>query len=304
MPQPAAVPVLDLDHVTANELVGALTSSSCVFLTGHGMTDDAMAALLDTARAFYALPESEKTAVQWPGTGPWVGWQPVYAGGPQALLLERFELSLTPGAHTTPDGQPVPLDEWGDTFTLWPERPPGLRAAWLAAYAHLHGLASRVTTMIAAALGLPDDDLPAWTTQQHANLVVNHYFALDDAPEPDRVRQRAHTDIGGITLLWADDAPGGLEARIGPDGGWVPIEFPAGAWLLQAGDLLHAWSGGRIPANDHRVVNPPRIPGEPQMARYSVAYFHHPDLVERDGALDHVLARQQQSDLQDAQAHS
>jgi isopenicillin N synthase-like dioxygenase len=233
---------------------------------------------------------------------------------PQALLLERFEVALASGGASLPD--------WAATFEQWPVTPPGLRTAWTEVYVTLHALASRLTTLIAAGLNLPAEDLPAWTTRQHSNLVVNHYLAQEQPPEPGRVRQRSHTDIGGVTLLWneaAPEAPGGLEARIGPDGSWVPVRFPPGALLLQAGDLLHLWSRGRIPANDHRVVNPSREPGVPQVARYSAVFFHHPDLdtwvapavpetdageageaLEATAARDHILARQHSSAAQDA----
>jgi isopenicillin N synthase-like dioxygenase len=316
------VPVFDLDVATPDELVAGLIGSSCVFLVNHGLADDVLTAMLSTGRAFFALPEAEKAAVQWSGEGPWRGWQPVYAGGPQAMLLERFEVALAPG------GADQPLPEWAATFDQWPAEPAGLSEAWSAAYRTLHALASRLTTMIATSLGLPVADLPAWTANQHSNLVVNHYLAQDQPPEPGRVRQRPHTDIGGITLLWNDsspDGPQGLQARIGlpdgPDQGWVPVRFPPGALLLQAGDLLHVWSRGRIPANDHRVVNPPRVDGVTQVARYSAVFFHHPDVstwvapalpeaeaapdtaaLTPTAALTHILSRQQNSTAIDAAA--
>ena len=63
-------------------------------------------------------------------------------------------------------------------------------------------------------LDLPPDDLPAWTDGQFANLVANHYLpAARAAPLPGQTRVGAHTDRGGITLLTADEAPGGLEVR-------------------------------------------------------------------------------------------
>jgi isopenicillin N synthase-like dioxygenase len=309
-----AIPTLDLSTVDGHELVEALAASSCVFLVGHGVDPTDLDALLGTAREFYSLPDDQKRLVEWSGEPPWRGWQPIYEGGPSALLLERFELSLAPGGQVGSDGLPTPLDEWAATFDQWPEQPEGMRAAWSRMYAHLHGLAGRVAALIAQDLGVPAEDVEAWTTRQHANLVVNHYLAQHEAPAEGRIRQRSHTDIGGLTLLWTDDAPGGLEARLGPGGTWVPVQVPEGAWLLQAGDLLHLWSGGRIPANDHRVVNPPRVEGVAQVPRYSVAYFHHPDLstwvapVLDDagavgsavGALDHIVLRQAVSGLADA----
>ena len=288
--------------------VDALVANSCVFLVGHGAVDK-IARVLETSRAFFDLPRTEKDLVRWRGELPWQGYQPTFEGGPQALLLERFEINLQPGRQLGPDGAPASLDEWGDTFDQWPEQPAGLRSAWVDLYAHHHAVATRLTHLIADALELPAEDIEAWTSGQHANMVCNHYLAQDVAPEPGRIRQRPHTDIGGFTLLWADDSPGGLEARIGPDGTWVPVRFPPGAVLLQVGDLLHLWSRGRIPANDHRVVNPPHVPGQAAGDRFSIVYFQYPDRTtwvapDADAvamsAGGHIVDRMAESDLQDA----
>ncbi|MBL7502251.1 isopenicillin N synthase family oxygenase [Frankia sp. CNm7] len=302
----ARIPVLDLRVTSANTLVDALRRDSCVFLTGldefsaGGSFGADLAAMVEASREFFALDPAEKARVRWSGTGEWAGWQPLYEGGPDALLLERYELALPDPAGFADDGA------WAATFDLWPEHPPRMTAAWAAYYRSARTLTNRLVEMIAGALGLPEADLPAWTTRQHSNLCVNHYLPQREEPAPGQTRQRPHADIGGLTLLWADGRAG-LEAALGPDGAWVPVEFPPGAVLLQAGDLLHLWTRGSIPKNLHRVVNPPRTPGIPPTARYSAVFFHHPDLetwvaptgtvtTETDSAgvtaRDHVLARQ------------
>jgi len=285
------IPVLDISRATGTELTDALRSSSCVFLTGLGSFSDDLAALLASARAFFALPDERKRTVQWTGSGPWQGWQPVYAAGPTASPMERFEVALPdPGAHGT-------LAEWAGTFRQWPEQPADMLLTWARYYRTMRDLACHLVTEIARALSLPGTELPAWTTGQHSNLCVNHYLAQPEPPEPGAIRSGAHTDIGGITLLWAENnLGGGLEAHL--DGEWVPVEFPPNALLLQAGDLLHWWSGGLIPANNHRVVNPRRGPDIEQTDRYSVVFFHHPDLdasVATVSAREHVLRRQRSS---------
>lgn len=301
------IPTIDLERATGAELVDALVSSSCCYLVGHG-AEEPIARVLETARAFFALPREEKDRVRWDGELPWQGYQPVHEGGPQALLLERFEVNLAPGGQRDAAGRTT-LDAWSNTFDQWPAEPVDLRPAWAELYAHQHGVATRLTHLLVDALELPAADVSAWTDQQHANLVCNHYLAQTDAPEPGRVRQRPHTDIGGLTLLWADDSPGGLEARIGPDGTWVPVRFPPGAILLQVGDLLHRWTRGRIPANDHRVVNPEPVPGQPPTDRFSIVYFQYPDRTtwvapDLDAAslhtAGHMVDRQTESALQDA----
>ncbi|HET6502053.1 MAG TPA: 2OG-Fe(II) oxygenase family protein [Amycolatopsis sp.] len=294
----ARIPVLDLSSITATGLVADLRSSSCVFLTGLDTFAPDLSALLASARAFFSLPEKEKLPVRWGGSGPWQGWQPVYDSGPAASPLERFEVAL-PDPAAFGD-----IDEWAGTFRQWPDSPPEMRRTWARYYRAMRELANRIVSLIAEALSLPGSELPAWTDKQHSNLCVNHYLAQVDPPAPGAIRSGAHTDIGGITLLWAENNPGGgLEAQLGPDGGWVPVVFPPDAILLQAGDLLHWWSRGSIPANRHRVINPSRESGVEQRDRYSVVFFHHPDLdaaITTDPAItvtarEHVLARQRTS---------
>jgi isopenicillin N synthase-like dioxygenase len=298
MTDTARIPVLDLSATTSAELVAGLQSSSCVFLTGLDSFSQDLADLMASAQAFFALPEEEKRAVRWSGTGPWQGWQPVYDSGPAASPMERFEVALP-----DPDGFGSTA-EWAATFGQWPVRPEDMRATWARYYRTMRELANHLVTLIAEALSLPESDLPAWTAHQHSNLCVNHYLAQFEPPKPGAIRSGAHTDIGGITLLWAENNPGGgLEAHLGPGGTWVPVVFPPNALLLQAGDLLHLWSGGLIPANNHRVVNPSRDPEVEQTDRYSVVFFHHPDLdasIAADqattlSARDHVMARQRNS---------
>lgn len=303
---PVPIPILDLSTTDGDELVASLIGSSCVFITGHGLSPDQLDALLRASREFFELPEHDKARVQWSGELPWKGWQPVHSAGSGRMLLERFEVTLAP------DPVPGSRERWADSFDQWPAQPASFRAVWTETYAQLHRIASEVTHLIADGLDAPADDVAAWTSAQHANLVVHHYLAQHERPDPGEVRYQPHTDIGGVTLLWADDAPGGLEARLGAEGTWVPVVHPPGALLVQAGDLLHRWSRGRIPANVHRVANPPDDPDARPRARYSVAYFHHPDLrtwvapadltddstgdAGGDGvhAFEHVLERQRQ----------
>jgi isopenicillin N synthase-like dioxygenase len=307
IPVPAdhpSIPVLSLADLSGSALVASLQEYSCVFLTDLGPLAERLEAMLAASRDFFGQSEESKATVQWSGEGTWQGWQPVHASGPTACLLERFEVAL---------GDPAQFSDqaaWAGVFGQWPAQPSTMASTWAAYYAGMRDLASRLVALIADDLALPAADLDAWTARQHSNLCVNHYLKQEQPPEPGRVRQEPHTDIGGVTLLWADQT-GGLQARIGPDRSWVPVDFPPDAILLQAGDLLHLWSDRVIPANMHRVVNPERTPGTEQTDRYSVVFFHHPDLdawvapSRSDqpgvGARDHVLARQRRSYALDAE---
>jgi isopenicillin N synthase-like dioxygenase len=300
------VPAIDLDDTTPTQLVDHLRRHSClVIVAGHGIADDLWWSLVEQSKAFFDLPEATKEPARWNRDGPWRGWMPVGstdAYGATTKLLEKYEVSL-PHPWT---GDALDVDARAAAFDLWPTQPDGFVPAWVHAYDAMGALAERVVGMIIDALALPDELRPAWTTHHYANLVVNNYMALAEPPVKGQSRHPGHVDIGGITLLSAEEAPGGLEIDAG--GTWVSCVLPPNAYLVQAGDLLRRWTNNRIPGNLHRVVNPP-----PELAaaarRTSVAYFHYPALdtevvpapscldgteAERGAlrSLDHMIERQ------------
>jgi len=273
------VPVVDLSAQPPSAFVSALRESSCVFVTGHGVPAGLLAEMIDVSTAFFDLPRERKLPTRWPGDGLWRGWQPVYegaadlTGGRVPDLLERFEISL-PGPR---DSTPEALAANAATFDLWPEEPPGFSEVWTRYYAAAGNLASRLITAVMDTLALPAEVAPAWTDEHYANLVVINYIAQDSPPEPGQLRIRQHTDRGGLTLLWADQAPGGLEVMLPRSREWVPVLIPADAFLVQAGDLLARWTSHVIRPNIHRVVNPPAEVAATSR-RISIPYFHYPRL--------------------------
>ena len=66
------------------------------------------------------------------------------------------------------------------------------------------------------------------------------------------------------------DPAGGLDVQ-GHDGRWTEAVGPPEALLVNVGDLLELWSGGRFVSTPHRVVN--RTCSD----RYSVPYFAVPN---------------------------
>lgn len=270
------VPLVDLRVEPTAALAEALASASCALVTGHGIPERLLADLVASSRTFFDLPIREKSKVRWPGDGFWRGWQPLFqvdADRPGAVnkgLLERFEVTLEAGASHD-------ATEPGAGFELWPADPRAFRPAFTAYYRAARSFVSEVVAAVAARFDLPGEALEAWCGEQHGNLVVNNYLSQPEPPEPGLLRQRAHTDIGGLTTVWADDAPGGLEVWLPTSRSWVPVEFPPGSLLVQAGDLLARWTNNRIRANVHRVVNPPPVLGS-SSRRISVVYFHYPRL--------------------------
>ena len=83
-----------------------------------------------------------------------------------------------------------------------------------------------------------------------------------------------HTDFGAVTILLQDTTPG-LEVLHNDQ--WIPVPPKEDALVVNVGDMLSLWTGGRYRSSVHRVVSKPGG-GE----RFSVVFF-------LDGRLDCVL---------------
>ncbi|KAF5456677.1 hypothetical protein F2P56_026128 [Juglans regia] len=77
-----------------------------------------------------------------------------------------------------------------------------------------------------------------------------------------------HTDMGSYTLLCDDQVPG-LEIET-KDGQWIRLSPSPNSFIFFVGDLLMAWSNGRMRSARHRVM----MSGDKD--RYSLAIFGAP----------------------------
>jgi len=73
------------------------------------------------------------------------------------------------------------------------------------------------------------------------------YPAVPAGTQPGATRCAPHTDYGTLTLLFQHGV-GGLEVVSAKDGTWVPATPIEGSILINVGDLLKTWSGGKYPS--------------------------------------------------------
>lgn len=213
-------------------------------------------------RAFFALPAAEKAAVDMARTGSNRGW-----GGPGS---EQVDPAANPDYKEFFDiGFCVPGSALAvHAPNLWPARPDGFRATLEAYYAEARALALKVLGAVAAAIGEDPGFFAGRFAQPMALLRGNHY-----PPRPDWAGARdfgiaAHTDYGCLTLLATDGVPG-LEA-LTRAGDWVAVEAGPGDFVINFGEMLEIWTGGRVRATLHRVVGS-------RAERISVPLFFNPD---------------------------
>ena len=162
----------------------------------------------------------------------------------------------------------------------------GFRTAVLAYYGAMERLAVVLEEIMAAALGLPAEYFVQRADRSITNM-VGFSFAMGKAGNA----VPPHDDEGDFTILSHDaiqaGVPSGLEIQL-PEGSelaadqagtgeapWVAVEPVPGCFVVNTGNLMHRFSGGRFQTTIHRVrVDHPQ-PGAPR--RQSIAFFHLPN---------------------------
>jgi isopenicillin N synthase-like dioxygenase len=159
---------------------------------------------------------------------------------------------------------------------VWPEKPAAMRDVWQRYYASMEDLSARLMQIFAQALGLP----PMWFADKIDRainqLVAQHYPEPEFPPLPGQLRNGEHSDFGSITLLMAENRPGGLQI-LGMDDQWHDVIPVPGTFIVNLGDMLERWTNDRWRSTLHRVVNPPQDAGGASR-RISVAFFHQPNV--------------------------
>lgn len=88
-------------------------------------------------------------------------------------------------------------------------------------------------------------------------------------PKPDLIKGlRAHTDAGGIILLFQDDKVSGLQLL--KDGQWIDVPPMRHSIVINLGDQLEVISNGKYKSVEHRVV------AQTDGTRMSIASFYNP----------------------------
>nr|WP_321508474.1 2OG-Fe(II) oxygenase family protein [uncultured Celeribacter sp.] len=279
-------PLLDLSAFAAADaegkaVIGAEVDRICretgfLAVTGHGVPTDTIEALWSEARAFFAQsPEAKHSVAPTPG-GPYGYLGP----GTEALAKSRGEdtppdlkESFNGGPAAIPPGETDP-DALAFCYapTPFPDL-PGFKDAWRSYYAEMENLAARIMEVFAVALGLPQDHFAPVITTPISGMRALNYPAQDKTPEKNQLRAGAHTDYGSLTILLPEPGSRGLEI-LTPEKEWRGVPPIDGAFVINIGDLMTLWTGGRWTSTLHRVVTPPDWATKTRM---SIAYFHQPN---------------------------
>ena len=228
---------------------------------------DLIARAWQLSEQFFNLPEAEKRGYHNPAIAGARGYTPFgveIAKDAKAHDLKEFWHI----GRDLPEGSP--LADMSMPPNVWPDRPVEFEAVFTELYRQFDLVGATILARIATYLGLDEHWFDAGIDQGNSVMRLLHYPPLD-GQDGEAIRAGAHGDINLITLLLgAEEA--GLEL-LTRDGTWIPANPPAGALVVNVGDMLERLTNHRLPSTIHRVRNPDA--SRAAFSRYSMPFFLH-----------------------------
>jgi isopenicillin N synthase-like dioxygenase len=293
MSQSSVVPVIDIrgyftgleseKRRVAHEIGEACRTIGFLLISGHGVSEALIRRTEETSRAFFDLADAEKR--RYCSTNPNV-YRGYYAIETSAVaysrddrvappdyremfVINRVTIDATDPYYTSPQGQAIFAPN------IWPETIPGLRDTWTEYYQAMEKLAGDLMRMFALALNLDERWFDDKVDKHMTNFVVSNYPDQPHELPKGQLRAGEHTDYGSMTIIKAEDKPGGLEV-LDHKAEWRPVPIVPGAFVVNLGDLMAQWTNDRWVSTMHRVVNPPRDKAMGSR-RQSLIFFHQPN---------------------------
>jgi isopenicillin N synthase-like dioxygenase len=265
-----AVPPLSLSRAAddpdafAQDFGGSFHRFGFAIVADHGIDQGLIDRAWAATKAFFAQPVEAKMPYKSPKGGA-RGYTPfgieIAKGASENDLKEFWHVGrdLPPG-HRYSDSMPP---------NIWPDYPSDFKSVFTELYAEFDRVGDQLLSAIALYLGLAPDWFVEPVRDGNSVLRLLHYPPVSaDAPG---IRAGAHEDINLITLLLgAEEA--GLQL-LDRDGQWLAVDPPAGALVVNVGDMLQRLTNHVLPSTTHRVVNPP--PERRGVPRYSMPFFLH-----------------------------
>lgn len=270
-----SIPVIDVSGAisgkdiqgVADAIHAAATDHGFFYICGHGIDPALMEQAFAVSKAFFDLPDADKSEVA----------VDTHQRGWMAQGMSRLQGSKTHdlkevffwGTETTADDVDVLAGKPLCAVNQWPTDFPRLHTDLTPYYDAVCHVARRVMAAIAVSLDRPADFFDAAYAKPLARGQLVYYPASTEADEAEeRFGVAPHTDFGVLTVLLQDNS-GGLQVRA-KSGDWIEAPPIAGTLVCNIGDLLARWSNNRFASTVHRVIN--RSKG----SRYSIPVFFDP----------------------------
>jgi isopenicillin N synthase-like dioxygenase len=267
------LPVLDLQRFEQGpverdrflrELREAAREVGFFYLTGHGIELEFLQEVLRSARAFFALPEADKLAIEMVNSPHFRGYNRVAAELTRGRPDWREQIDIGSELPKLPIGPDTPPWARLQGPNQWPAALPQLKPVVLRWQAAAAAVLVRLLRCFSVSLGQSENVFePIYRDEPHTLVKLIRYPGRESTGEHQGVG--AHKDASLLSLLLQDQV-GGLQVQHAD--GWIDATPIPGAFVVNIGELLEMASNGYLRATVHRVVTPPA-----GVERFSVAFF-------------------------------
>ena len=243
-----ALPVIDISALRSDAaedrqavgraLLGACLDKGFFYIQGHAVPDALRRSVFRQSKAFFALPEAEKNAINLSHSICNRGYEPLRAQTLEIGQPPDLKEGFYSGPEISLDNPRVLAGKFNHGPNQWPATLPGFRPVMEDYHRVMVALGRLVMGGIALALDLDDDAFAGFCQDELATLRLLHYPPQPANPEPGEKGCGAHTDFGTLTFLAQDDC-GGLQVW-DEEAGWIHAEPVADTYVVNLGDMMAA----------------------------------------------------------------
>jgi isopenicillin N synthase-like dioxygenase len=264
-PLVAAEPTKLATDDAAQALYRAFAEIGFAIIVGHGVAADVLANMRFAVKTVFDTPR-DILAQQTVEKGNYRGFVPLgyftpNSGKGNADQYEAWKL------HTeTALDDPICAESDLYRPNRWPRIAADVKTPILTWWDEMTRVSNVMLIALCDVLGLDSEMILSCLINPLTNMTLLNYPPLE--PTSDDWGIHPHKDFNLLTLL-AHDPVGGLEVR-NRQGAWVSANCPPEGMVVNVGDMLELWSGGRLMSTPHRVLN------RSGRARQSFPYFSVP----------------------------
>ena len=251
--------------LTTAAIVSACESIGFMYVVGHVIPESLISRMYNDVKQFFSLPLEQKqrwqiTRNNYRGYIPRQFFSPGVGG--EADDYEGYKLHLEVSSS---DPVCAAFDLYGPN--RWPDHPASLERSVTEYWQACDAVAHCLLGMLATALQIKSQTFLEMFQHPLTNMTLLHYPPKEPASRGFGIHP--HKDTDALTIL-APDPVGGLMVRRRGSDDWLKVDAPREALIVNIGDMLELWSGGRFVSTPHKVEN------NSGAERYSFPYFSVP----------------------------
>jgi len=260
------------DWVKVSEEIGnACLNYGFFYIKNHGVAANLISDMFKMCTNFFNEPEEEKNKILMKYAGKdFRGYFKL--GGELTSNRPDWKEGLYFGAEVPPDHEDASKPMHGPN--LWHPKYPEMQKLIIEYMDRCTALGHVLMEAVARSLQLPPKFFfEKYTKNPFIPFRIFYYPKDETGKHEDDQSERwgvgQHTDYGVLTLV-AQDEVGGLQVRNKSNDGWIEATPIKDTFVVNIGECLDIWTGGKYKATVHRVKNIANI------SRLSAPFFFDP----------------------------